>query len=104
MVSGAVELPSVYVAVGEALPADGTAAQLRRAQQVAVEAELARVQRELSAPGTEGFEAHPLRRPGWVAHAAERALAMLCRPFVPGLGEPEVGALMAPAPDSAGES
>lgn len=88
-VFGPTPWPSVFVAIGPRLPAYSTAAKTRRAQARAVEALHDQAQRELSTPGSEGFEAHPLRRSGWMETLAERALAWLTRPFVPGLRPPQ---------------
>jgi 1-acyl-sn-glycerol-3-phosphate acyltransferase len=87
--------PSVLVSVGSALTAAATAGGTRRAQVEAVEAELARIDRELARPGTQGFETHPLARPPWLEAVAERALAVLARPLVPGLHEPPAASLRA---------
>lgn len=94
-VFGAAAAPSVLVAVGEPLVPEPTAARARRAQVEAVEAQLARVERELSQPGTQGFETLVLQRPHWREGVAERLLAALARPFVPGLAGPF--AALAPA-------
>lgn len=85
---GAAAAPSVLVAVGPPLAAVPTIASARRAQVEAVEAELARIERELSRPGTQGFETIPLAPPRRLEALAERALAALVRPFVPGLRAP----------------
>ncbi len=82
---GAGPAPAVLVAVGEPLAVGLTGARARQAQQAAVEAQLARVERELSQPGTQGFETHALARRPWHERVAERLLATLARPFVPGL-------------------
>lgn len=84
---GSVAAPSVLVAVGSPVAAAATAGEARRTQAQAVELELARIERELSRPGTESFETHALARPRWLETLAERALAVLVRPFVPGLRE-----------------
>ncbi len=82
---GSAAAPFIHVAVGSPLPAARSLAQARRAQAEAVEAELARVERELSEPGSQGFVAHALERPRRLERLAERMLAGLARPFVPGL-------------------
>lgn len=82
---GSTAAPSVFVAVGEPIAAEPTAARAVRAQVDAVEAALARIDRELARPGTQGFVAHVLQRPRWGERVAEHALAVLTRPFVPGL-------------------
>src|SRR5690606_34779649 len=69
---GAEPAPSVLVAVGAPLRAEGSTAAVRRAQADAVEAELRRIEREQQRPGTEGFEGLPLRRPGWLQGLTER--------------------------------
>jgi 1-acyl-sn-glycerol-3-phosphate acyltransferase len=96
---GSVAAPSVLVAVGPPIVAVGPAGAARRAQAEAVEAELARIERELSQPGTQGFETHALARPRWLEAVADRALAMLARPFVPGLREPATAPARALAPE-----
>jgi 1-acyl-sn-glycerol-3-phosphate acyltransferase len=83
---GATASPSVLVAVGQPIAAAPTVARAQRAQVEAVEAELARIDHELSQPGTHGFAAHALQRPRRLERVAEWALAVLTRPFVPGLG------------------
>jgi 1-acyl-sn-glycerol-3-phosphate acyltransferase len=82
---GATAAPSVLVAVGEPVAAEPTAAGAVRAQVHAVQAQLARIEHELARPGTQGFESHLLQRPRWLERVAERALAVLTRPLVPGL-------------------
>lgn len=82
---GAQADPAVFVSVGTPLRLEGTAAAARQVQVEGVEAQLARIEREQSRPGTEAFERVVLRRPGWLATVAERTLAMLTRPFVSGL-------------------
>lgn len=95
---GSVAAPSVLVAVGSPIAAATPAGEARRAQAHAVEAELARIERELSRPGTEGFETHALARPRGLEALAERALAVLARPFVPGLRERSTTPVRALAP------
>lgn len=95
---GSVAAPAVYVAVGSPLAAATTTGAARRMQVEAVEAELARIDRELSRPGTQGFEAHPLARTSRLEALAELALATLTRPFVPGLRTPRHVPLRALAP------
>lgn len=82
---GSVAAPSVYVAVGPPLAVATTAGAARRMQVEAVETELSRIDRELSRPGTLGFETHVLARPSRLEAVADLALAVLARPFVPGL-------------------
>lgn len=92
------EAASAYVSVGAPVSAQATSAATRAAQVDAVEAQIDQVKREQSRPGREGFEIHPLQRPGWLGGVAERVLAGLTRPFVPGLVEP-APALAAPRRD-----
>lgn len=96
---GSTESPSVHVAVGPPLPREANAVHARTLQVEAVEAQLARIDQERSQPGAEGFEPIVLERPGWLGGVAERVLAALCRPFVPGLDpsvSPVAGALTVP--------
>jgi 1-acyl-sn-glycerol-3-phosphate acyltransferase len=81
---GATAAPSTFASVGPPVPR-ATAARTRQAQVDAVEAELARIEREQSNPGSQGFTVHALRRPSLLEHLAERALSTLARPLVPGL-------------------
>ena len=82
---GATAAPAVLVAVGPPLVDAPMLASARRSQVEAVEAELARIERELSRPGTQGFETCSLAGPRRLEALAEWALATLARPFVPGL-------------------
>jgi 1-acyl-sn-glycerol-3-phosphate acyltransferase len=82
---GSTAAPSVFVAVGPAVIAEPTTARARQVQIEAVQAQLARVEREQSQPGTQGFATYALQRPRWREGVAERVLAALARPFVPGL-------------------
>lgn len=82
---GSTAAPDVYVDIGAPLPASSSAPAARRAQVAAVEARLLRIESEQSEPGSQGFEAHALRGPERIGALAERMLAMLTRPFVPGL-------------------
>jgi 1-acyl-sn-glycerol-3-phosphate acyltransferase len=95
---GGSAMPSVFVAVGPEVIGERTTARARQAQVEAVEAQLARVEREQSQPGMHGFETHRLQPPRWLEGVAERALAVLVRPFVPGLGSVPTEAVRALAP------
>lgn len=90
-----VAAPSIYVSVGSPLAPSTTSGAARRTQVEAVEAELARIDRELSRPGTQGFETHVLARPSRLQALAELALATLTRPWVPGLRTPRHTSLRA---------
>lgn len=99
---GAEAAPSAFVAVGDPVRTRGAAAADRQAQVEAVEQQLARIEREQSRPGSEAFEVIELQRPGWLGRLAERALAALTRPFVPGLApaldQPKVSATRSTLP------
>ena len=96
---GSVAAPSVYVAVGSPLEPATTTGAARRMQVEAVEAELGRIEHELSRPGTQGFETHELARPSRLEALADLALAVLTRPFVPGLRAPRATSPRALAPE-----
>ncbi|MEX1365867.1 MAG: lysophospholipid acyltransferase family protein [Nannocystaceae bacterium] len=82
---GPVESPEVFVSVGAPLPAERSSAQTRAAQARAVQHQMERIEREQSERGSQGFVTHPLQRNSWFGGVAERMLATLARPFVPGL-------------------
>ncbi|MEM9456441.1 MAG: lysophospholipid acyltransferase family protein [Myxococcota bacterium] len=101
---GPYESPSVYVAMGEPLPPAKIVELHQQAQVAAVEAQLDRVQAEQSRPGSEGFEVLRLRRPGRLGVMAERMLAGMARPFVPGLRAPKAAERKALAPVRSGST
>lgn len=95
---GPVQSPEVFVSVGAPLPVESSSARVRAAQARAVQHQLERIEREQSERGSQGFTTHALQREGWLGAVAERMLAAVTRPFVPGLERgPELARLEQPA-------
>ncbi|MEM7158856.1 MAG: lysophospholipid acyltransferase family protein [Myxococcota bacterium] len=82
---GATREPEAYISIGAELPVTKSAAAGTRAQVQAVTEQLERIEHERCEPGTQGFEpCFEHRKPG-SGGLAERLLAAMSRPFVPGL-------------------
>ena len=75
------ERPTLFVAVGEVIPASRDVAALRDAHEAAVTALLDRLDADLAAHTLDAYEPVMSHAPGAFAQLAERCLAAMTRPF-----------------------